>query len=98
MARRKQGWQAWAARFCPSCGRELQQEEACECADKLPRDGLRAACPHFRARSSYRGKHYIDCRGKYRFASKEARDAHYMACCCGDCGTCEINIREDTRR
>lgn len=91
MARRKQGWKAWSVKICPHCGREVQREETCECADKLPKDGLRAKCPCFKARSSYHGDHYIACTGKYRFASRSARDMHYMTYCCGICERCPIS-------
>lgn len=70
--------------MCPTCGRALQAFEVCECASKLPKDGLRATCPRFKARSSYRGAHYISCGGsKYKFGCKESRDLHYMVFCCG---------------
>lgn len=71
-------------RHCPRCGRALESGESCECGT---RDGLRARCPQFKARSSYRGRHYLDCDGhRIKTASREIRDAFYMAYCCGDKG------------
>ena len=40
-------------RTCSKCGRMLEDLENCEC-DRLPRDGMRATCPAFAARTNYR--------------------------------------------
>ena len=76
-------------RYCPACGRELEPSETCEC-DRvmvprgMPRDGYRATCPQFKSRSSYRGKHYLDCDGhKLCAESRRARDGFYAVYCCG---------------
>ena len=77
-------------RHCRRCGRTLEPFEACECDQVLPapgwpRDGLRATCPMFRARSSYRRRHYLDCNGrKLRADSRQTRDTFYAVYCCGD--------------
>lgn len=42
--------------ICRACGRILEEFEVCECDRPLPRDGLRACCPKFIARSGYRKK------------------------------------------
>lgn len=69
--------------LCHHCGRILEPYETCDCAQRLPRDGLRASCPHFKARSTYRGKNYINCvHGKLRFESRNTRDQYYMDNCC----------------
>ena len=39
--------------LCPECGRILELFEFCECALRLPKDGLRATCPKFIARAGY---------------------------------------------
>lgn len=72
------------------CGRPLEPGESCECGQVMDlrtgtRDGLRATCPMFRARSSYRRRHYLDCGGhKLKADSREARDTFYAVYCCGD--------------
>ena len=49
------------------------------------KDGLRAKCRLFRARSNYAGAFFINCEaGNLKFGTKGARDAYYMAHCCGD--------------
>lgn len=70
-------------RYCQACGRTLEPGERCEC--NQPRDGLRARCPKFRARSSYRGMHYLDCGGhKLRANTRSSRDTFYAAYCCSE--------------
>lgn len=83
------GWEASGLRHCVNCGRPLEPGESCEC-DRVAgprggtRDGLRARCPQFVARSSYRGKHYLDCGGhKLKACDLRARDALYALYCCG---------------
>lgn len=73
-------------RHCRQCGRTLSPGESCECGGAAgTRDGLRATCPQFRARSSYRGRHYLDCDGhKLKANSRESRDCFYRVYCCGD--------------
>ena len=74
-------------RHCSRCGRPLETHETCECGRAVPgtRDGLRAACPQFQARSSYRRRHYLNCGGhKLLVGSLEDRDAMYAEYCCGD--------------
>lgn len=88
MARRKKGWRAESLRTCADCGRVLEAYEVCECSSKLPKDGLRAKCPIFKARSSYHGFHFIVCGRKLKFESIEGRDLHYMTYCCGICREC----------
>lgn len=69
--------------LCPECGRILELFEFCECALRLPKDGLRATCPKFISRSGYRGKNYINCDGrKLRFENRQERDQFYMDNCC----------------
>ena len=98
MTRKKRGWRAQAIDLCPECGRELQPYEVCECTSKLPRDGLRARCPQFEARASYKGRHYINCGGhKYSFGDKDERDARYMAYCCGGCEGCPVRDKSAVR-
>ena len=73
---------------CARCGRPLIPGESCDCY-MATRDGLRAKCPRFRARLSYRGKFYIECgKSKMRFNMKSNRDGHYAKYCCGDVGAC----------
>ena len=46
-------------RVCNDCGRPLEIGETCNCRQPVrsgTRDGLRAVCPHFMHRSSYRGR------------------------------------------
>lgn len=75
--------------LCPECGRILELFEFCECFVKLPKDGLRASCPKFIARTGYRGKHYINCGGrKLRFETRKDRDQFYMDNCCCSPGSC----------
>lgn len=61
------------------------------------KDGLRAKCRRFIARSNYAGAFYINCEaGNLRFGTKGARDAYYMAHCCGTGeGGCLIRRKED---
>lgn len=60
----------------------------------IPKDGLRAKCPEFKARSSYRGKAYISCVKKIRFDGRDQRDAHYMKYCCDQCSECPARKEE----
>lgn len=91
MPRRKKGRHASTVRTCADCGRVLEAIEVCECTSKLPKDGLRAKCPIFKARSSYRGYHFIVCGGrKLRFEDIDGRDLHYMVFCCGICRECSV--------
>lgn len=73
--------------LCGHCGRELEDMEVCECMMRT-RDGLRAVCPEFKARSSFMGVHYIVCRKKLRFVTLEARNRYYADFCCGKCAEC----------
>ena len=79
-------------RFCQDCGRALEIGEVCNCRQAvpgMPRDGLRALCPEFQHRSSYRGTSYITCAGaKVRFANVDCRNQHYRDYCCSDYKTC----------
>lgn len=51
----------------------------------LPKDGMRARCRLFRARSNYMGAYFIDCeKMTMKFGRKGARDAYYLAHCCAD--------------
>lgn len=71
-----------AVEQCVFCGRVLEPYESCDCMYPLPKDGLRAICPEFKARSSYKGRHYISCKGKYRFDNAKERDEYYAEYCC----------------
>lgn len=80
--------------------RALEYGEKCDCGQpvkSVPRDGLRAKCPVFEHRSSYRGVNYIACAGKKgRFQSCDARNAHYRDYCCAgytDCAEYRKRIR-----
>lgn len=79
-------------RTCGDCGRPLESCEVCNCRQPvsgMPRDGLRARCPEFRYRSSYRGRAYIGCgNAKLRFNGANERNEHYRLYCCGDCDQC----------
>lgn len=67
--------------------------------DRMPKDKLRAGCPLFRARTSYRGCHYIACVGMtHRFNGKDARDLHYAVYCCGEYRQCPAYVREERLR
>lgn len=86
-------------RVCPSCRRVMETAETCNCQQPvigLPRDGLRAKCPCFMHRSSYRMRNFITCRMadtsvvKTPFPSREMRNEHYASQCCGDWKQCEI--------
>lgn len=88
MTRRTKGWRSDSVRICSFCGRILEPWEVCECTSKLPKDGLRAKCPAFKARASYRGDHYIVCTSKKLFPSREQRDQYYVNTCCRDCSGC----------
>ena len=51
-------------RVCAACGRPREIGETCNCqqgARGATRDGLRARCPCFEHRSSYRGRYYLVC-------------------------------------
>lgn len=82
------------ARVCPVCGRPLEIGETCNCQQRIrgaPRDGLRARCPYFGHRSSYRGRAYLVCGGKKRaYLSGEARNEHYRRHCCRQYEGCAI--------
>ena len=84
----------WDLRTCGGCGTTLEPGETCNCqrpAKCLPRDGLRAYCPYFQHRSSYRGRYYIVCGGrKTPYPDSEQRDRHYRRYCCGLYGLCEL--------
>lgn len=55
----------------------------------LPKDGLRAGCGKFRARSSYRGGYYLDCGGhKLKANTRSSRDTFYAVYCCRDWERC----------
>lgn len=81
-------------RVCAACGRPLEIGETCTCqqgAKGATRDGLRARCPCFEHRSSYRGRYYLACGGKKRvYPSGEARNEHYRRFCCRCYGQCTI--------
>lgn len=83
---------------CHRCGRQLEDGETCNCtidARGAPKDGLRALCPAFKARSFYKGKYYISCCGKFRFDKPGERNEHYKEYCCRNWLQCEIyNTRE----
>lgn len=91
-------------RHCRQCGRALEPGEVCECgqvmAPGITRDGLRATCAQFRARSSYRRRHYLDCDGhKLQASSRQARDAFYAVYCCGQAETrkrCPFSLGNNT--
>lgn len=93
-------------RCCLLCGRALQVGEVCNCDQPvagLPKDGLRAHCPNFIARSSYRGKYYIECRVdvqrsiKVPYGNAGDRNAHYRDCCCGNNEDCSLYCNEDNK-
>ncbi len=80
-------------KICHRCGRLLEIGETCNCpySRGSPKDGLRALCPAFIARSCYRGKYYISCScGKFRFKGHSDRNDYYRDHCCGDWLHCEI--------
>lgn len=88
--RRREG----GMRFCNACGRALEIGETCNCRQPIggTRDGLRAACPLFHHRSSYRGRSYIVCGGeKHEYSGSEPRNAHYRRYCCGAYPLCKHN-------
>lgn len=62
------------------------------------KDRLTASCPHFRARSDYRGCHLIECAmGAKAFGGVWERDQYYRTICC-ECGRgCEL-LDIDKRR
>ena len=74
-------------RVCNDCGRPLEIGETCNCRQPVrsgTRDGLRAVCPHFMHRSSYRGRSYIVCSGaKHEYPGSDPRNEHYRRYCCG---------------
>lgn len=79
-------------RTCTGCGRPLEIGEICNCRQPIQgatRDGLRARCPHFQHRSSYRGCNYIVCGDKKTpHPSRDERNEHYRRFCCGLYGLC----------
>lgn len=79
-------------RICNDCHRPLEVGETCNCRQPMrgtPRDGLRARCPYFQYRSSYRGQYYLACAGvKNRYPGCDERNAHYRRYCCGLYGLC----------
>lgn len=79
-------------RICNDCHRPLEIGETCNCRQPIrgaPRDGLRARCPCFQYRSSYRGQYYLACAGvKTRYPGCDERNAHYRRYCCGLYGLC----------
>lgn len=80
-------------RICDDCGRILEPGEVCNCRQPIrgsPRDGLRAVCPLFKCRSSYRGRSYIVCGKKTVYDGCDARNEHYKRFCCSLYGLCEI--------
>lgn len=81
-------------RFCNYCGRPLEIGESCNCQQPIrgsTRDGLRAICPQFRHRSSYRGVSYIVCgNSKSSYPTSGHRNEHYRLYCCGLFKMCEI--------
>lgn len=84
--------------ICRACGRILEEFEVCECDRPLPRDGLRACCPKFIARSGYRKKSYINCNGrKLRFENRQERDQYYMDNCCSSAGYRECIDRQKAK-
>lgn len=82
-------------RTCVFCGRVLEPYESCDCMYPLPKDGLRAICPNFRARSSYRGRHYIVCSKKFRFESAAERDKYYAETCCSTRDECMLMLEAE---
>lgn len=59
-----------------------------------PKDGLRAVCPRFKARSSHLGVHVIECGDtSYPFFKVEPRDRYYRNWCCDRiaCHFCKLN-------
>lgn len=85
---------------CPKCGRTLEYGEGCNCDQMvrgLPRDGMRAKCPLFKCRSSYRGRYYIVCgQRKQRFRGCDERNDHYRRYCCDRWREC-ANIKDGGR-
>lgn len=81
-------------RVCAACGRILEIGETCNCQQAMrgtTRDGLRARCPCFEHRSSYRGRYYLVCNGKKRaYTSGDARNEHYQRFCCQCFEDCAI--------
>lgn len=82
---------------CCVCGVTLAIGERCNCEQPLgtvPKDGLRAVCPYFDHRSSYRGLYYINCQRrdvekvKGLYPDCDARDKHYCNYCCVDYEGC----------
>lgn len=82
---------ALEVRVCPICGAGLEVGEVCNCDRRsvvLPKDGLRATCPFFGHRSSYRGRYYITCslpcgkRQRQEYGTVGSRDEHYKIRCC----------------
>lgn len=84
---------ATTMRVCNDCGRPLEIGETCNCRQPVcgvTRDGLRASCPYFQHRSSYRGRCYIVCGDiKHEYPGSEPRNGHYRRYCCGLFKLCE---------
>lgn len=81
-------------RMCNDCGRPLETGETCNCRQPVrgtTRDGLRARCPLFMHRSSYRGRYYIVCGGhKTPYAGCSDRNEHYRRYCCSAYTQCKV--------
>lgn len=86
-------------RTCAACGRTMEPGETCNCEQPvkgLPRDGLRAKCPLFRCRSSYRMRHYIVCgRHKTPYPGSDQRNEHYRRYCCEAWRACELYTTDE---
>lgn len=80
--------------MCCDCGRRLEPGEKCDCSQRVgTKDGLRAKCPQFGFRSSYRGWYYIKCGDKkLRFRDMQERNAYYAGYCCNNCEECERRL------
>ena len=62
-------------------------------------DGLRATCPHFKARVDYMAGHWIQCRlGNKGFREVKERDQYYRTMCCGEGRGCQLIEIDDKRR
>lgn len=84
---------ATAMRVCRDCGRTLEIGETCNCRQPvrgMTRDGLRAICPCFKHRSSYRRHCYIFCGDvKHEYSGSDPRNEHYRRYCCDLFKLCE---------
>lgn len=69
-------------------------EKQAETPKSMPRDGLRAGCPKFRSRSSYRGGHFLDCGGhRLKANTRSSRDTFYAVYCCEKWKKCPFRDR-----